>query len=383
MAKKLLIIVIILSIFITTSCWSRKEIEDLGFIMGMGISKTDAGLYSIAAQLANPEAIASENPDQREIYTIIEAEGGTIFDALRNLSLESSRRLYFPHLVALVIDEKIAKNGMSEVVGLLVQDEEVRQGFYVFVSKVAPKDILDTPNTIGLLPAIALQEFAERQGAASKVYVSDFKSTLEASNNEVINYVTTLVELEPPPTEGEMELLKLTQIAVFDHDRLVGYLDLEQGQGYNFLTNNFDNGLIFFEKKTSNDLLTIEMLKSRTEVTPQYKNKEISFEVKVKASGNIAERTPHTTPPHELSILEVESQLNQVIEDKIYNVICAAQNEFEVDIFNFSAFFARKYPKEFQKYKNQWNSVFAQTEISVEVATEVIHSALKLNEGDD
>lgn len=375
-----LLLVVILSITLTTSCWSRKEIERLGFVMGIGIAKTEAGLYSLTVQVANPSIIVAEAPEQRDVYTIIQAEGLSLFDALRNLSLKTSRRLYIAHIRSIVIHESVARKGLSDLISFLVHDMEVRLESEVFISKIPPDQLLDTPNTLGAIPAVVLQTAAKNYKANSKVYISDLHKTVEAVNNPATNYVTTLVEIEPAPTDKEMPQLKLTKIAVFNNDRLKGYLDYEEGQGFNLITNNFGNALIIFKSHSSQYNITMEMLESKATVKPTIENGSIHFKIQLKASGNIAGTAPHRGRK-KIELEKVQKELSAVLEDKMEKSIKAAQDKFQIDYFNLSGEFAKKYPKEFQTVKDDWNEVFSTANIEIQVDTKVIHSALNNNEG--
>ena len=296
----------------TTSCWSRREIESLGFVIGLGISKTDAGLYSVVAQVANTGMLAYEGASGKDIYTIIKAEGLTFFDALRNMSIIAKRRLYIAHIKSLIIHEDIAKEGLAEVVGFIVQDMEVRLEMKVFISKVPPADILDTPNYVGIIPAMGLSATADNFGANNKIYVADFHEMVEMINNPVLNYVTTLVEQVTPPAKLEKSELILSQIAVFENDKLKGYLDYQEGQAFNIISNHFTNGLISFEYMTNKDKIVIEGVAATTKVIPSYQSGEISFNIDVKFEGNVAERISKQDSPHELDMALVHSQLNKV-----------------------------------------------------------------------
>lgn len=381
MKKAVLILIVAITVLLSTSCWSRREIESLGFVLGLGISKHENGLYSVIAQVANPAVVVAEAPNQRAVYTILKSEGLTIFDALRNLSLVAGRRLYLAHIKAIVIEEAIAREGISEVVGFLLQDMEVRLEAKVFISKLPPEKILDTPNTLGAIPAMVLDIAAQNYGANSKIFVSDLHDTVEAVNNPVINYVTTLVEVIPGPTEFEMDIMKLTQIAVFDSDKLVDYLDYEEGQGFNLITNNYKNGLIAFEHPETKDRIVIEILESNTKITPQYTDGKVSFHIKLATSGNIAERIPHRERIEGLDVENIQKLLDQILLDKLNKTVSTAQKKLHVDIFNLSGDFYRKYPKEFQNLKDDWNEVFSKADITIEVESTVIHSALNTHRG--
>ncbi|SHK05314.1 germination protein, Ger(x)C family [Geosporobacter subterraneus DSM 17957] len=365
----------------TSSCWSRREIENLGFVMGIGLSKTDKGLYMAVAQVANPEAIAAEAPAQRDVYTVIKTEGLTVFDALRNLSLLAARRLYLAHIQTILIDESIAREGIGEVVGFLVQDMEIRLSSQVFITKTDPEDILDSPNILGQIPASVLEIAAKNYGANSKIYVSDLRRTVEAVNSPVMNYTTTLVEKIPSPTKYDKDRLMLTRIAFFHHDRLRGYLDYEEGQSFNLITNNFKNGLIVFEYNQTGDKITIEILKAKTKITPKYENDKVGFDIELKVQGNVAERITQRHQVHELNIKSAQEQLNQVLEDKLRKAVKNAQQKYSIDYFNLSKDFSKKYPKEFKAIKTQWNDIFSTADIHIKVESTIIHSALNINRG--
>ncbi len=379
--KILLLLILIISVLFTTSCWSRREIEELAFVIGIGISKTEEGLYTVVAQLANPSNIVAEAPEQRSVYTIVKSEGLSIFDALRNLSLIASRRLYIAHIKTILLDEVVAREGVAEIVGFLVQDMETRLESNVFITKLPPEEIFDTPNTVGAIPSFVLEIAAKNYGANSKIYVSDLQETVEAANNPVINYVTTLVEKVPTPSPKEMQYFRLTRIAVFDHDKLAGYLDYEEGQAFNFITNNFRNGILVFKYATEQDTIAFEVLESSTDITPKYENNRVSFDIAVSVEGNIAERISHEGHSHEIDIELVKKQLDKVIEDKLSKAVYKAQQDFGIDYFNLSGDFFRKYPKEFKEMKENWNEVFSTATINIKVDTTVVHTALNLNRG--
>ncbi|WP_243136911.1 Ger(x)C family spore germination protein [Alkaliphilus serpentinus] len=376
-----LLAIMLICILLTSSCWSRREIESLGIVLGMGISKTEEGLYTVVAQVANPGAIVAENPEGRDVYTIMISEGLSVFDALRNIARLAKRRLYIAHIQVFIIDEAIAKEGLGQVMGFFVQVMEIRMEPFVFISKLPPKEILDTPNSLGLVPSLGLNILARGYGTTSKYYVSNLLKTVEATNNPIINYVTTLVEKLPPATNEELPFLKLTQLAVFKDQRLVGYLDEEGGQAYNFISNNFKNGLITYECGNTGDQYVIEVLSSKAKIHPIYTDERIGFDIELKVEGSIAERISSMYTKVPIDIEKVERQLSQTIEDKLTKTIALAQEEYHVDIFNLSRNFSIKHPQKFKEIKDQWNEEFSRSDISVKVEATITHSALNVNRG--
>lgn len=258
---------------------------------------------------------------------------------------------------------------------------EVRLSSYVFITKIEPKEIFDTPSILGQIPAISLDILAKNYGANSKIYVSDLRETMNIINNPVANYTTALVEKIPSPTKYDKDRLKPTALAVFDHDQLKGYLDLEEGQGFNIITNKYQNGLMVFESNQSRDKFTIEVLSSKVKITPRYENDKVGFDIELKLKGNIAERITQVHKPHSLDIEAAQAQLNQVLVDKLRKTIHTAQKKYRIDFFNLSKDFNRKYPQVFKLLKDEWNDVFSTADINIKVESTILHSALSLNKG--
>lgn len=381
MKKNIIILIFLICSIFTTACWSRREIESLGFVMGVGISKTEDELYSVVVQVANASALTSENPDPRDVYSIIKAEGVTIFDAMRNLSLLAKRRLYIAHVKVLIVDEEVAREGLGKVVSFLVQDMETRLGMNVYISQISPEEIFDTPNHLNMIPSTGISIITENIGANNKVYVSDLQEALNAVNNPSINFVTSLIEKIPPPSEKELPELKLSKIAIFRDDYLKGYLNDYEGQGFSFITNNFFNGLITTVTPPSNDKIVLEVFESKAEITPGYNDGKVSFDIHLNVKGNIAERLVSEEFTHELDIERVQKDFNQSLAKMLNHSIYNAQQEFKIDYYNLNKYFYRKYPKEFKELKDEWDYVFSNAKITVKVDTTVIHPALNLNKG--
>ncbi|KAB3534868.1 Ger(x)C family spore germination protein [Alkaliphilus pronyensis] len=381
MKKKLILLTMLFIVVFTTSCWSRREIEDLGFVMGLGVSKTEDGFYRVVAQLANPNYIVAESPEPTSIYTIMKAEGLTVFDALRNLSKIGKRRLYIAHLSTIVIHEDVAKEGLRKIMSLFVQDMELRLASNILISRVPPEEIFDTPNRIAATPAVALEIIADNYGANSKIYVSDLLKAVDAASNPSMNYVTALVEKLSPPTKNEFPQLILSKIAVFKNDKLAGYLDHEDGQAYNLITNNFQIGLIVFETKDGSDKIVIEVLNSEAKITPKFINNQVHFDVKLEVEGSIAERMPLHLKYYQIDFNEIQEQFDIVLKDKLKRAFFIAQQHYKIDYFNFYKYFYREYPKEFKDMMDNWNNVFSNAKINIEINSKIEHTALNKNRG--
>jgi spore germination protein KC len=109
----------ILSIFYLAGCWDIREINEIGFVMAAGVDKAkDSDKFVVTVQLANPKPIAAEKGKaaQGEPIWVLSAEGRTIFEAVRELSLVSSRRIVWGHNYIVIIGQSLAENNIGPVI---------------------------------------------------------------------------------------------------------------------------------------------------------------------------------------------------------------------------------------------------------------------------
>ena len=111
----LLLVCLLLSL---SGCWSRREIETLGFVMAMGIDKAqEEGKLQLTMLVAKPFALGGgekSNPQEAAVW-IFSSTGDTVFEAIRNGNSQSPRRLFFAHNRWVLFGEELAREGISRL----------------------------------------------------------------------------------------------------------------------------------------------------------------------------------------------------------------------------------------------------------------------------
>ena len=98
-----------------TGCYNYRELNDLAITTAFGIDKDENG-YKMTFQVVNTKKSSSQDNDSGNPKIIIyEQTGKTTQEAARKIILESPKRVYANHVVLLVIDENIAKEGIENV----------------------------------------------------------------------------------------------------------------------------------------------------------------------------------------------------------------------------------------------------------------------------
>lgn len=159
--KKLCMLVLCFSLILLTGCWDEKEMNEIGIVTGIAIDKNlQNSHYVITLQVILPANMQKKEGSKEKPYKNISGEGNTIFDAQRDLSKKYERIPFYSHNRLIIVDENVAKDGLSNVRDLFVRDIESRDNVMLAISKDAKaSDILNYDNKTEKIPSISLGKF--------------------------------------------------------------------------------------------------------------------------------------------------------------------------------------------------------------------------------
>src|SRR5574344_1308939 len=134
MNKKILFIVILGLVSICmTGCWNYYELSDIAIITGIGIDKVDDE-YKVSLLVANTTDSSSDNNSKAKA-TVINGKGKNITEAVNDIREKSSKEIYTGHLSLLLIDEKIAKESIYDIIDPFFRDPEATKRILFVIAK--------------------------------------------------------------------------------------------------------------------------------------------------------------------------------------------------------------------------------------------------------
>lgn len=325
--KNLKIIFVILICFCLTGCYNYRELNKLGITSAIGVSKKEQDIC-LSIEVLKTEKGNSETKKEPE-YTIFESCGKTVQDALRKTINESSKRLYANHMLLLIIDEKLAKDGIKDIIDLFFRDPEARKQFLVLVSKTNVDELLSTDTTLESINAISIYNRLE----ANKEYLGN---TVIATYSKLLSkYVNPNTEIAIPAIKKEDDKLLIDGTAIFKNDKLVGYLDDSESLYLNLILNNIDDTILTTDGKQP---ISIEINKSKTKLT----NSENTIDINLNLEGNIAEMNKEVDLTDPTSIKDIEEIFEKSLKEKIESTISKVMHEYDTDIFGFKDYLYKK-----------------------------------------
>jgi spore germination protein KC len=371
-------------LFLLTGCWDRKELTEIGIVAAMAIDKDpDTGEYEITSQFLRPSAESTQTPSPERPFLLVTTTGKTIFEALRNANQTTDRKGFFAHNKVIIISEEVAEEGLVPVMDPFQRGKEIRGYVWLCIAKGADaKEILDIKaDNIARIPANYLNSLIDNveNDAATINVLTYFKEALGEGKDPVAGVLTIeKIDIEP------FERVKLTGGAVFQKDKLKGFLNEGETKGYHWVTgdNPADKGAISLPAvREEGKFVTVEIRKVSTQIKPKVNGEDqISFTIDVKEEGRLTEQQTigqFKERKQQVDYLrEIEKENKKRIEEEIDMVVKKAQQDFQADIFGFGRALSKEYPDVWNKVKENWDERFVDVSYTVNANVEITSSVL-------
>lgn len=237
---------------------------------------------------------------------------------------------------------------------------------YIFVSKGRPGDIFDTKPNFEKIPATDIYRLMQDPiGSIDKTVVSakDFATGLIS---ETTSAVAPMIEVTE---EGGKKQFSVSGLAVFKGDRLVGELEAKESRGYQWVTGKVNYSRLPVE--INGKLEEIIVMSSKGKITPVIKGDgAIKIRVEITAEGSLISQTGtvNFAKPENAGLLEKEAE--RTIKQEIGNTLNKTR-ETSTDIFGFGESIYRKYPREWDTLKPQWDKLYKNIEVEIDVKANV------------
>lgn len=324
-----------------TGCWNRREMNELGIVSATSVDRNSEGQWIISYQVIIPRStdvqIGGTGGDQAPV-TVFSSKGRTLMEAVQNTKREAPRSLFFAHNRVVVISEKVARQGMSQIVDFFVRQYDRRETTNMVLYSGEARQILETLTPLENISGIAMFYLLNGRGdSPSNIIPADMHEFIYQVTHPMANAMLPEIRVSGNPEEqvsqnalkrsSSSAVIKLNRVGVFKQDKLVGWLSREESLGLAWVTNtgSLRNSVIVFpcsrDSKEESGLLGSYLVKRvQTRVTPQQAGDQINVRVDIEAEGSVQE----TACKLGLKTQEELSQLEEMIEGQIADSVTRA-----------------------------------------------------------
>ena len=357
-------------------CGTKTEIEKLGIVQAMGIDMTPDGKYLVSLQLLKPQKQSSGGSGSQKSGTekpptdveFISIPGETIYSALDNLSTEFGKKINLSHIQVVVIGEEAARSGVTGIIDTGIRSHQFRVNTPILIAKEKATKIISAVPSQDLIPANTIKNILEQQsrfGYSAVITYLDFANTLASKTTSPMAGVIDCQRTE----QGDS--FKIAGTAIFNKDKLIGYMDAEETRGIHWIKGKVKDGNIVIPAPGEGHV-TVRVTHVSSIIKPVMFNNKPVIQATVNLEGYIREMTGKLDPIKKPELLkELDEIQNEAIKKEIDKTLYAAQKIFKADIFEFGEMIHRDYPDEWRSMKKNWNEIFPDLVIEITVNSQI------------
>lgn len=286
--KFVLIVLIAVMTVMATGCWNYKEINEVTMVAGMAVDRLSDGRFLVTYETVEP----SGGKEAKNKPKIIQSEGSTIFDSIRNAVKVSGKKLYFSHTKIVIVSQDIASNGIRPVLDWLTRDAEPRLELYVIVSKgKTASEIINQKEPAQSIQSYEMYNILKKQSSVAKSNNIPLYKLNNTLSTEGVSPTLPVVELV---SRGEKKVLEVSGSAVLSKDKLIGFLNEDETKYLLFIRNKIKMPLLIESigldsNIAANPDVSLEVFKSNTKITPENDNGKLLMNLNITTEASVAE----------------------------------------------------------------------------------------------
>ena len=370
---------ILAAVFSMTGCWNYRELETIAMVAGFSIDKGETGsgyhmTFEVLDESGGGGNGGSGSPSALR-STLIESDGDTIFDAVRNALKKSDKKLYFGECKAVILSRQLAFEGITPLLDWINRDSEPRLTENLFVSKEATAaDVLRQKSPVNPITSYALEKIITNDpDFLAKTPFMQLYKVNGALGGQGISLVLPALDIGRQQGDTPPEL---AGTAVFKKDKLLGFLGSEESKYLLFAQDQVGGGVLLVAESSDTPDTTLEIISSKTEITVLSKGGSPKLGIAVKMEAALGETETALDLSSESGIHKLEQDAARTLESRIGKLIHKTQNEYDSDIFGFGNSIYKDEPRYWDEIAPRWDSLFKNLKADISADVKIKNTAL-------
>lgn len=367
-----LLLLSIITIFLV-GCWDYVELENLGFVMSIGVDAVEPE-YEVIIEILKPSGGSEQTQFTPET---VSTRNQTFFAAGRSLINPVGKQLFWSHGRILIISEEVARQDIFLAIEHVLRDVATRTSLQVYIAKDCTTEEIFScrprfANSIGE-HIVALSDLHKRIPTFIPQELWQFRKDQARSGISSILPTVRLVH------EGEEPTPVLDGLAVFKGDKMVGWLNGSEARYIGLLKNRTDRGFLVINSTVLDQRthITYEVGSNNVKIRPVVEGEKISMAIDLRMELDLTEagllKVDFLDPE---VIRSLEGEFNQSATKVIEDILYKLQREFKTDTLGFGQALKRKHPKLWRKYEPHWDEIYPNLDVAVKVQGTITFTGL-------
>lgn len=362
--KKLILLLLIFTMILTTACWDMIEINDRVFPYTVGIDPNYEGEkdFLITFSYPNINALGNNATSDEKVFMITD-EADNLFESTHNLSTRIQQPIYLKHLKVLVVSEEIAKESesMKGIIDGLNRDFIINKMVDLVVVKDNAEKLIETKinstrqeSIEGVLYSILKNE--QDSTRFTPKGISEFVGDMDRCSATIV-----------PLSKTKGDEIVVSGGAIFQDYKLKGYVSGKENKDIALLNGQIrhDGIDIDFRDKSLSILIVNQNNKKKL-----IEKENIKIKYSIEIEGQIQQYTiinETSDEESEVIIRDMEKAVEDTIEESLRTTIERLQKDIKADVIGVAKYLQKFYPKLWNEVKDDWDTIFPNITIEPEV----------------
>lgn len=390
---KIFIIILIIIFFISFSySYKALNIENLAFVVALGIDSSDSKEIKVTFQFVNPPSTSEGSNQESKIFQDT-VDCNSIPNAINIMNSYLARKIDLSHCRNIVFSEDIAKNGISNYIYTLMNDVQVRPTSNIIVTTCSANEYIKNSKP-SLETSITryydiFTNSGHYTGYVSNASIGNFYNSLVCNSCEpytILGGVSSASSIGSQSTVSSDSNIKSGSspisglrssenigMAAFKHDKLIGELDAIETVCFHILKNNINSFIISIPEPEDNNS-KIDLLitpKSSTKIKVNLINGSPYIKVNTSFNAKIYSMDENASYLNPNTLESISNICNKYLEDILLNYLYKTSVDFKSDISSIGKYALSNFSTntEFKNYN--WVNNYVNSTFNVTVNTTV------------
>ncbi|MGO4548777.1 Ger(x)C family spore germination protein [Paenibacillus sp. 2TAB23] len=372
MKKWMLRLFVLCSLLPLSGCWSKFELTERGFVMGVALDQGENGDIEILTQIYRPssaQTISSATTNASSIN--IKTNDQSVMEAIRDIPIHLGRKAQWSHLRVIIIGEKLARsNNLGHLLDLFYRDHEPRGSISLMIAKGnAGKLFMKKP----LIEQTTAQQFLRTKESSYITSAKTIDNTLldlmlqlrGASGDAMVAYVYE--------DKDAKDIFSAAGLALLKKGKLKVVIPASKVEGLLMLRNDYRSGVIEVKCPGGNgENETAEILSLQAKTKPIFKGEQISVNTEIQADIAIGELKCTN-----INTYGMEQQFVKKVEDEILkqlNSTIKFLQSNQMDVIGIADKIYRANPRKWEQLKEGWDERFSEITFNIKLKLRLVTS---------
>jgi spore germination protein KC len=374
--------------FVLMGCWDQQELADISLVTGIALDKGKKAKFDLTVEVINSKELTTKTQAGNAPSLAFTLEGNTVSELAQKMNVGVSKRLIYSHMRTLVIDEKVAREGILDFLDFLDRNREIRGDFNLLVSRgVKAADVLKITYPFQKASTLKLhtqlQTFVQNWGGDPNVRLDDVIKTWTSPGREPVLEAVKVKGI--PEKGGSVDNMKKVapdaivvadSLALFKKDKLKGFLSLEDIRNFLMTQNKLVHTAVSVPC-AKNKFVGIRIFGSNTNTKVRMMKNRAVVHLKVDDEAYIDGMQCKDDLEQISTYMKIERLTEKEIKHQLAATIQKVQKKYQADIFGFGEVLHHQDYPSYKRVKKNWNNYFKDALVNIDVNVRIKRTGIR------